>query len=37
MSQPACESLEEAIQKLPQDLDTIENQLKILEVEGMIN
>jgi hypothetical protein len=37
MSRPACESLEEAIQKLSQDLDAIENQLKILEVEGMIN
>ncbi len=35
MSQPPCESLEEAIQKLSQDLDAIENQLKILEVEGM--
>ena len=31
----AYESLEEAIQKLSQDLDAIENQLKILEVEGM--
>jgi hypothetical protein len=34
MSQPACQSLEEAIQKLAQELDTIENQLKILEVEA---
>ena len=34
MSQPACEFLEEAIQKPAQGLDTIENQLKILEVEA---
>ena len=35
MPQPACESLEEVIQKPTQGLGTIENQLKILEVEGM--
>ncbi len=35
LSQPSCESLEEAIQKLSQELDIIENQLNILEVEGM--
>jgi hypothetical protein len=35
MPQPACESLVEAIQKLSQDLNTIENRLKILEDEGM--
>jgi len=34
-SQPACEYLEEAIQKLSRDLDGIENQLKLLEIEGM--
>jgi len=35
MSQPACEPLIETIQKLTQDLDTIDSQLQALEVEGM--
>jgi hypothetical protein len=35
MSQPACESLEKAIQKLTQDLSGIDEQLYALEVEGM--
>jgi hypothetical protein len=35
MPQPACEFLVEVIQKLTQDLDTIENRLKILEFEGV--
>jgi predicted nucleic acid-binding Zn-ribbon protein len=35
MSQPTCEPLIETIQKLTQDLDTIDGQLQALEVEGM--
>ena len=35
MSQPSCENFEEIIQELSQDLDGIENQLKLLEIEGM--
>jgi len=35
MSQPTCEPLIETIQKLTQDLDTIDSQLQALEVEGM--
>jgi hypothetical protein len=35
MSQPTCEPLVEAIQKLAQELDIIEAQLYALEVEGM--
>ncbi len=35
MSQPTCEPLVETIQKLTQDLDTIDGQLQALEVEGM--
>ena len=35
MSQPTCEPLIEAIQKLTQELDIIEAQLYALEVEGM--
>ncbi len=35
MSQPTCEPLIETIQKLMQDLDTIDGQLQALEVEGM--
>ena len=35
MSQPPCEPLVETIQKLTQDLDTIDDQLQALEVEGM--
>lgn len=35
MSQAPCEALVAAIQKLVQDLDTIDNQLHALEVEGM--
>ncbi len=35
MSQPTCEPLIETIQKLTQDLDTIDGQLQALQVEGM--
>jgi hypothetical protein len=35
MTQPPCESIVETIQKLTQDLYTIENQLQVLSVEGM--
>jgi len=35
MSQPTCEPLVEAAQKLAQDLDMLEAQLYALEVEGM--
>jgi hypothetical protein len=35
MTQPPCETIVEAIQKLTQDLYTIEDQLHALEVEGM--
>jgi hypothetical protein len=35
MSQPPCEPLVETIEKLTQDLDTIEDQLQALQVEGM--
>ena len=35
MSHSACESIEASIQKIMQDLDTLANQLRILEVEGM--
>lgn len=35
MSQSACESLVEAIQKCVQDLSAIDEQLRALEVEGM--
>ncbi len=35
MSQPTCEPLVEAAQKLAQDLDRLEAQLYALEVEGM--
>jgi hypothetical protein len=35
MSQPPCEPLVETIEKLTQDLDTIEEQLQALQVEGM--
>ncbi len=35
MSEPTCEPLVEAAQKLAQDLDMLEAQLYALEVEGM--
>jgi predicted nucleic acid-binding Zn-ribbon protein len=35
MSHSACETIEARIQKIMQDLDTLDNQLRILEVEGM--
>ena len=35
MSQPPCEPIVETIEKLTQDLDTIDDQLQALEVEGM--
>ena len=35
MSEPTCEPLVEAAQKLAQELDIIEAQLYALEVEGM--
>ena len=35
MSQPPCQPLVETIEKLTQDLDTIDDQLQALQVEGM--
>jgi hypothetical protein len=35
MNQPPCQSIEETIQKLRQDLYTIEDQLQVLSDEGM--
>ena len=35
MSQPSCEHIEAIIQKLTEDLQAIDDQLHVLEVEGM--